>query len=191
MSENKMKIYTKNGDKGKTSLVSGSSISKADSRLRAYGELDELNSHIGFSLVESQNLSELQLTLLKKVQDELFVAGSHLATESEKRKQLKLPELTDDLTEEIEKSIDLLSSEIPELKNFILPGGCELSARFNLCRVICRRVETTVVALQEELPSEVPGELVILLNRLSDYFFVVARWANIKSNTEEIIWKGR
>lgn len=186
-----MKVYTRAGDKGMTSLVSGTKISKGHERLRAYGELDELNSLIGFTLVVGMDLPENHLSLLQVIQEELFVAGSHLATESEKRESLKLPKLNDQLVTKIEEAIDSLDQDLPPLKNFLLPGGCELAARFNLCRVTCRRVESSMVELSESMSGEVPAELMVLLNRLSDYFFIAGRWANVKSNTEETLWMGR
>jgi cob(I)alamin adenosyltransferase len=186
-----MKIYTKSGDKGKTALVSGTRVSKADLRLNCYGEMDELNSFLGFALTNQTSLSEVELQLLLKIQNELFVAGSCLATEADKREQLKLPALDLKITEELESAIDDFSKELPELKNFILPGGTDESTRFNLCRVVCRRVERSLVALETTLPGEVPHEVNIFINRLSDYFFVLGRYVNYKLKTEEVIWKGR
>ena len=186
-----MKIYTKSGDKGMTALVSGSRISKADLRLNCYGEMDELNSFLGFALSNQEMLKDSELQLLNKIQNELFVAGSLLATEADKREQLNLPQLDSSIVEELESAIDNFTEELPELKNFILPTGAELSTRFNLCRVVCRRVERSLVKLESTRPGEVPHEVNIFVNGLSDYFFVIGRWINFKMKTDELLWKGR
>ncbi len=187
----KIKIYTKGGDKGKTSLVSGSRVLKSNIRLQAYGEMDELNCFVGLVLTDHffgdiENIE--QKSLLLKIQRELFNMGSWLATEKKNREKYNLPCLNINLVLELEKNIDLLTEELPLLKNFILPGGGLLSAHLNICRVVCRRAERSIVLMNQEELNEVPQEVLTLINRLSDYFFVLGRWANLKENIPETIW---
>lgn len=179
------KIYTKTGDKGKTSLVSGRRLSKAHYRIDAYGTVDELNSFVGF-LKESIENPFITDTLIH-VQRRLFSIGSCLASDPTRR-PLKADIREADIRE-LENGIDTMEQELPELMNFILPGGNKDAAIAHLCRTVCRRAERRVVALAEE--SEVQDEILSYINRLSDYFFIVSRFLVHKSGDNEIIWTPR
>ncbi|MCT4642358.1 MAG: cob(I)yrinic acid a,c-diamide adenosyltransferase [Bacteriovoracaceae bacterium] len=177
------KVYTKTGDKGQTSLVGGTRVSKSDKRLHLYGQVDELNSYIG--LLNSMEKEEGEI--LEKIQNNLFNLGSHLACEEEKREVFSLPELEKDLIECLEAKIDELDSQLEVLKNFILPGGTPLSAHIHVARTICRRVERSLVDFMSiSQPLELSLEF---LNRLSDFLFIYARYENKRSNQSEKIWK--
>lgn len=177
------KIYTKTGDSGQTMLVSGTKVSKADQRIDLYGEVDELNSLIGYMDVETHK------ALHASIQSHLFNLGSLLACEVEKRKEFKLPQVNKTIIEELEEAIDSMTEELPKLKNFILPGGTEGSARAHLCRVVTRRVERKLVSFDKANPGEAPENSIVFINRLSDYFFVLARYWNLKKGVEDVLWK--
>ena len=176
-----MKIYTKTGDKGTTSLLSGTRVSKADMRLDAYGTLDELNSWLG---VLASELPTNSFPLLTKIQSELFSMGSYLALEGEAT--FPMPKLDPDLVNALERQIDSWNEQLPELKNFILPSGSKASSMAQVARTITRRAERRVVALANEV--EVKEEIPVFLNRLSDFFFVLARFILHKEGLEERIW---
>lgn len=176
-----MKIYTKTGDKGTTSLLSGTRVSKADMRLDAYGTLDELNSWLG---VLASELPTNSFPLLTKIQSELFSMGSYLALEGEVT--FPMPKLDPDLVNALERQIDSWNEQLPELKNFILPSGSKASSMAQVARTITRRAERRVVALANEV--EVKEEIPVFLNRLSDFFFVLARFILHKEGLEERIW---
>ncbi len=189
----KASIYTKKGDLGTTSLVDGSHVSKYHPRVQAYGDVDELNSAIG-ALRDSLNshfkpdeFADLQKTLFK-IQNHLFNVGSLLACENLEILR-KLPALDETHFEWLEKEIDLLNSQLPKLQAFILPGGHPSSSWAHLCRTICRRSERNVVGLDT---SQKPNsDCLIYLNRLSDYFFTLARYIHLKSNTPEVLWDSK
>lgn len=176
-----MKIYTKTGDKGTTSLLSGTRVSKADMRLDAYGTLDELNSWLGVLAAE---LPTNSFPLLTKIQSELFSMGSYLALEGEAT--FPMPKLDPDLVNALERQIDSWNEQLTELKNFILPSGSKASSMAQVARTITRRAERRVVALANEV--EVKEEIPVFLNRLSDFFFVLARFILHKEGLEERIW---
>lgn len=178
-----MKIYTKTGDKGKTSLYGGTRISKSHSRITAYGNIDELNSFIGLLL---EYIPDNKKELLLKIQNELFVQGSHLAAGNDH--DYKLPEFNENLVAELEQDIDAMNEELDPLKHFILPGGSKGISYAHVCRTITRRAERGVVALA--LEENVPDEVVVFLNRLSDYFFILARYIAKKEKVNEIKWLG-
>jgi cob(I)alamin adenosyltransferase len=184
------KVYTKTGDAGMTGLVGGSRVSKADQRILIYGELDELNSWIGVSLshIDKKQYSK-EVDRLILIQNILFSLGSEFACEADKREQFKLPKTHNKDVENLEKYIDEYQKFLSPLKNFILPGG-DCSASFlHICRTVCRRIERNLVTYGiENLPS-VPDNSLEFLNRLSDFFFVLSRYFNLKNNNEEIIWK--
>lgn len=187
-----MKIYTKTGDKGKTRLVGGCLVSKSDLRIEAYGSVDELNAIFGLTLVEldnevknNKNLTELKQQLLR-IQNELFNLGSLLACEDPDL-MLKLPALTDQHIHKLEKEIDEMTAPLPELKNFILPGGSRISALMHMARTVCRRAERNSVKLYEKHPEIEIG--MVYLNRLSDYCFVAARYCNHLSGIKDWIWQ--
>jgi cob(I)alamin adenosyltransferase len=176
-----VKIYTKTGDKGTTSLLSGTRVSKADMRLDAYGTLDELNSWLG---VLASELPTNSFPLLTKIQSELFSMGSYLALEGEAT--FPMPKLDPELVNALERQIDSWNEQLPELKNFILPSGSKASSMAQVARTITRRAERRVVALANEV--EVKEEIPVFLNRLSDFFFVLARFILHKEGLEERIW---
>ena len=188
---NKSSIYTKSGDKGKTSLVGGKRVSKSDISLALYGEIDELNSWIGVILseIEGKDYINNQTLLLKKVQVSLFNLGSNFACEPEKRKSFKLPQLVEEDVLNIENEINEMDSDLKELKNFILPGGSKLASFLHILRTVCRRVERILIAYSEKNDDLLPSFSGEFINRLSDYFFVFSRWVNFKEEREEELWK--
>jgi cob(I)alamin adenosyltransferase len=181
-----MKIYTKTGDKGQTSLLGGTRISKSHDRINAYGTTDELNSYIGLLRDQPVNLNRKEV--LKEIQDRLFTIGSSLAADPDKSK-MKIPDLLDSDVKLLENEIDKMNDSLPELKEFILPGGHESVSFCHIARCVCRRSERLVVVLAEK---EFVSELVVIyLNRLSDYLFVLSRMMAKELNAEEITWKPR
>ena len=165
-----MKIYTKTGDEGMTSLVGGKRVKKCCARLDSYGSVDELNSFIG--LLVTYITDEADIAFLQKVQRELFMVGGSLATDlsvSEAR-----CEVTQAMISDIESEIDRLSAALPPLRSFVVPGGSRAAALAHVCRTVCRRAERCVFALIEE-GGAVEENVAVYLNRLSDYFFVLAR----------------
>jgi cob(I)alamin adenosyltransferase len=181
-----MKIYTKTGDKGQTSLLGGTRISKSHPRIEAYGTIDELNSYIG--LVRDQAVNESRKDLLKEIQDRLFTIGSHLAADPE-RNTKKVPDLLPTDIELLEQAMDMMDAELPELRFFVLPGGHQAVSFCHLARTVCRRAERLVIAFSEEVVIE---EMIIkYLNRLSDYLFVLSRKMAQELGAEEISWKPR
>ena len=189
----KSKVYTKTGDQGETGLVSGNRTLKSDARIELYGELDELNSRIGVSCSElSSEISFQQIVnFLHHVQSAIFDLGSNLACEVENREKYKLPQISNEFIEDIELEIDKLDSELPTLKNFILPGGSKIASTIHLCRTNARSVERKLVHYFDVTKEELPENSLIFLNRLSDYLFVLARYVNKVKGVEEITWKPR
>ena len=180
-----MKIYTKSGDKGQTSLFGGERVPKNSQRLKAYGTIDELNSFIGFAITEVN--SEEVKSVLKDLQPKLFVIGSDLATpQTEKNKKLKITRTHDDFVSEVEKLIDKFESQLEVLKKFILPGGSKGAALLHICRTIARRAEREIVALKNT--DEIGDNIIIFMNRLSDLFFVLSRFENKYSNIPDTKW---
>jgi cob(I)alamin adenosyltransferase len=179
------KIYTKTGDKGTTALFGGRRLPKHDLRIEAYGTVDELNVYVG--LVRDVTSDEAIRNLLKDIQDRLFTVGATLATDPEK--QLSTPDLHSSDIEVLEKAMDDMDTELPALKNFILPGGHTTVSYCHLARVVCRRAERLTVALNE---AESVDEMVLkYLNRLSDYFFVLSRKLAKDLKAEEVVWNAR
>ena len=165
-----MKIYTKTGDEGMTSLVGGKRVKKCCARLDSYGSVDELNSFIG--LLVTYSIDDADIAFLQKIQAELFMVGGSLATDlsvSEARCEVTLAMISD-----IESEIDRLSVLLPPLRSFVVPGGSRAAALAHVCRTVCRRAERCVFALIEE-GGAVEENVAVYLNRLSDYFFVLAR----------------
>jgi len=179
-----MKIYTKGGDKGSTSLWGGKRISKASLRIETYGTTDELNVHIG--LIRDVIKDDDSRFLLEKIQQQLFAIGAHLAADPEK-KGLKLPLIDPHGATALEEAIDSMEKELPPLTSFILPGGHQFVSFCHLGRVVCRRTERLVVALNDE--DEVNPDIILYLNRLSDYLFVLSRKIAISVAAEELPWK--
>ncbi len=182
------KIYTKTGDKGKTSLIGGTKVNKNHIRIESYGTVDELNSYIGL-LNDYVTHTTTQLAL-KEIQDRLFTIGSSLACDADKEPSMKLPDLKEADVVFLEQSIDTMNEVLPSMKNFILPGGHVAVSTAHIARCVCRRAERICVQMQEAKLFIDP--LVIkYINRLSDYLFVVARYIAHLLNIEEIAWKPR
>jgi len=177
-----LKIYTKTGDKGTTSLFGGTRVSKDHVQIEAYGTVDELNSHIGLLISQIQEFDILNV--LKPIQPTLFDIGSHLASDG--KADDYLPEINQEWVELLEIEIDRQSKLLPELKNFVMPGGNQRIAVAHLCRTICRRAERRVIALSEF--KKLDKVLVIYLNRLSDYFFSLSRYLCVLDNVDEVKW---
>jgi cob(I)alamin adenosyltransferase len=178
-----MKIYTKTGDKGKTSLIDGTRVYKNDLRVEAYGTVDELNAVIG--IVVSEVPSEKFKNTLIQIQNDLFEIGSNLADPKAIENE-KLQKQLEKHTEDLEKYIDGLTTEMPELTYFILPGGGKVSAFLHLARTVSRRAERNIVSLAQT--EHVTKEVLIYLNRLSDVFHTMSRYANFMENKQETIW---
>jgi len=178
-----LKIYTKTGDKGYTSLIGGTRVPKHHLRIEAYGTVDELNSYLG--LIANLGITEEDCILIKEIQDRLFTIGSSLAADPDKSK-MKIPDLHFSDIELLEKEIDIIDDYLPALKSFILPGGSVLAAHCHVARCICRRAERNVVQLAEN--SDVDDKVTMYLNRLSDYLFILARKVNFDNNIEENPW---
>ena len=180
------KIYTKTGDKGQTSLIGGTRISKFDIRIEAYGTVDELNSNIG--LVRDQEIDEHSKILLIEIQDRLFTIGSLLAADPEKNKMV-LPQIIEADITLLEKEIDRMNEHLPEMKSFVLPGGHTTISFCHIARCVCRRAERCVLLLNEDQPV---NELIYkYLNRLSDFLFVLSRKFTQDLKAEETPWKPR
>lgn len=178
------KIYTKTGDKGETSLASGKRVSKADPQVELYGTVDELNSSIGIGISFLNN--EIQKEKLYQIQSLLFELGSELAGFRVNNESV----IYESDIEFLEKEIDTMQEEIPPMKSFILPGGNQAASFFHLSRTICRRLERLMVKQREE-NKEIFEVSIKFINRLSDYLFVLSRFINFKSYTQDIPWKSR
>lgn len=182
--ENKFKIYTKTGDDGTSGLIGGTRVKKYDERLEAYGTIDELNSWIGMiiSAIDDGSIKKV----LVSVQNDLFLVGSHLATDdarSDLKEKLPFKESEIDL---LEKEIDRMQESLPMLKNFILPGGCIASNYAHVARTVCRRAERRIAQLNNSQSTD--KTLLIFINRLSDYLFVLSRYINFKTGFKETFW---
>ena len=180
-----IKLYTKTGDKGQTSLLGGKKVSKSDLRIEAYGNVDELNSFIGL-LKDQREVEKSLKDQLYLIQEHLFTIGSILATEDD-FKGFELPKITTKHVSEIEKWIDMHESAVPPLKNFILPGGHQCVSLSHVCRTICRRSERSIIALSNT--SVIDPLILQFINRLSDYFFIFARVLSARLQVEEIAWR--
>jgi len=178
------KIYTKGGDKGETSLLGGTRVPKYHERIEAYGTVDELNSFIG--LIRDQDIPEHFREILIQVQNNLFTAESHLAADQIDN-TIHLPKLSEDHIVLLEKEIDKMNEVLPEIRNFILPGGHPVVSQCHIARTICRRAERLTIKLAEKY--EVDIIIIKYLNRLSDYLFVLARMIAHEFGAGEIVWK--
>jgi cob(I)alamin adenosyltransferase len=183
-----LKIYTKTGDKGTTSLIGGTKVPKSHLRIESYGTVDELNSFIG--LVYDQTPDEHSRQILKEIQDRLFTIGSSLACDPEKEPRLRIPDLKEEDISLLEKEIDSMTGQLPEMKSFLLPGGHPAVSTTHIARCVCRRAERCCVNMQQH---EMPVEPIVIryLNRLSDYLFVLARFTGHQLNVPEHPWKPR
>ncbi len=177
------KIYTKGGDKGETSLLGGTRVSKSHDRVEAYGNIDELNSFIG--LIRDQDINARYKEVLIRVQEDLFVAEALIARDPEKQTR-ELPVFTEDEITMLEKEIDAMNEELPPLTNFILPGGHTVVSFCHIARTVCRRAERSLIKLN--LISPVEDIIIRLLNRLSDYLFVLARKVGKDTGAIESPW---
>lgn len=177
-------VYTRTGDKGTTALVGGKRVSKTDPRIESYGTIDELNSFIGLLAVELTDKDDLGF--LKFVQHKLFNIGSYLATDQENTELNIESQVTDESISRIEKEIDRVDGGLPRMTNFVLPGGSRSAALAHVCRTVCRRAERCVYALDSA--EEMDKNVLIFINRLSDYLFVLARKLCLSDTGSEIIW---
>ena len=181
-----MKIYTKGGDKGKTSLLGGSRVLKSNIRIHAYGTVDELNSYMG--LLADQEVNRARIDFIRIIQSTLFTIGSHLAA-APGQDTSKLPEIGLSQVELLEEAIDDMDDALPALKSFLLPGGHQSVSFGHVSRCVCRRAERLVIQLSNE--DKVAPIIIAYLNRLSDYLYVLARKMGQELAVEEIPWKGK
>ncbi|MBR6774184.1 MAG: cob(I)yrinic acid a,c-diamide adenosyltransferase [Bacteroidales bacterium] len=182
-----MKTYTKTGDKGTTSLIGGTRVSKNDVRLEAYGTFDELSAFIAV-LSDSEGIDQHQIEVMERIQNSLLILESCLALEQEDTNVSKyIPHLTDDDVLFLESEIDAINAQLEPLKSLIVPGGNILASRSHVCRTVCRRAERRLVEMGEEY--EVDDILRRFVNRLSDYFFVLSRYFMKKAGIVEKPWK--
>jgi cob(I)alamin adenosyltransferase len=179
------KIYTKTGDDGSTGLVGGTRVKKYDVRLEAYGTVDELNAVIG--VIRSYNLPENVAEILVEIQNKLFNIGSRLATDEKGEEFTQKLSITEKHISFLEKAIDEMEEELPELTHFILPGGDLAAAQCHVARTVCRRAERRILEFAEN--QKVQTEILKYINRLSDYLFVLARKLSASSGIEEKPWK--
>jgi len=187
-----MKIYTKTGDTGQTSLVGGKRVSKCSPRLEAYGTVDELNSHLGLLYSAMEGIDDESKAFLRSIQNRLFNLGAYLATEqTASTGEPPIPAgITADEIHRMEAEIDRLDATLPPLRYFILPGGTAASSQANIARTVCRRAERRVIALAESTAATPIHPFAIsYLNRLSDYLFTLGRHINHISGTTEIPWQ--
>ena len=179
-----MKVYTKTGDTGTTSLVGGKRVPKECARLESYGTIDELNAQVGLLLTYVDEPKDRECLI--SVQNCLFVVGAQLATEAESSHSLQKTITADDVCA-LEKEIDQASEGLPKWRGFTLPGGCRAAALAHVCRTVCRRAERRILALNST--EKVDAQLLAYVNRLSDYFYVLALRLNFLQGTEEILWQ--
>lgn len=183
-----MKIYTKTGDKGKTSLIGGTKVLKSHERIEAYGTVDELNSYIGLcrDLIQDPSVK----SLLQEIQDRLFTIGSALACDPDKETKMKIPDIKENDVHLLESEMDRMDESLVPLQQFILPGGHPTVSHIHIARCICRRTERLVVNLL--LDDEENENLIIkYINRLSDYLFTLSRYTSKQLNAVEIPWTPR
>jgi cob(I)alamin adenosyltransferase len=182
------KIYTKTGDKGKTSLIGGTKVLKSHLRIDSYGNVDELNSHLG--LLGDYINTDAAIAVIREIQDRLFTIGSSLACDPEKESGLKIPDLKEEDITFLEKEMDRMNEELPAMTSFLIPGGNVAVSQAHVARCVCRRAERSCVFLSSN------GEFVELLvikylNRLSDYLFVLSRYVGLQQGVTEIPWRAR
>lgn len=177
-------IYTRTGDKGKTSLVGGERVDKTDIRLEAYGTVDELSAFLGVLAALIPESPDREL--LFYVQNKLFTIGSYLATDPSFTTFRQESMLSEDAILRLEQRIDTLDAELPKLNNFVLPGGSLASAQAHVCRTVCRRAERAILRVSDLY--EVDDKILRFMNRLSDYLFVFSRTCNVESDVPEVFW---
>ena len=183
------KIYTKTGDDGTTALIGGTRIPKSHIRIEAYGTVDELNSWLGIiaDLIRAQNDEK---AILKQIQNILFTIGSSLACDPDKDTKMMIPDLQDSDITLLEQEIDRMDATIPELKNFVLPGGNATASHCHVARCVCRRAERICVAMTQE-GQFVDERVIVYINRLSDYLFTLSRHILHQEGGEETLWNVR
>lgn len=179
-----MKIYTKSGDSGTTGLIGGARVGKDSPRVRAYGDVDELNAWLG--LVRAESTHEPVTQSLVSIQKSLFVVGADLASPG---KAMQMERITSKEVDFLERQIDAMTETLPALRNFILPGGSRIAASLHIARSVCRRAERSLVELSRLPKESVDSWLIIYLNRLSDFLFVLARLANQLDGVKDIPWR--
>lgn len=180
------KVYTRTGDKGTTDLIGGVRIAKNSTRLKAYGTIDELSSHLGL-LVALLPEDYDERPLLLRIQNNLFNVGCHLATDQSQTPLYPSAQLPDGETKRLEEAIDTIVALLPEAQGFVLPGGVSAAAQCHVCRTVCRRAERCIAALAEE--ATVGEEITRYVNRLSDYLFILAKKINFNNGKDEILWQ--
>ncbi|MDG1743959.1 MAG: cob(I)yrinic acid a,c-diamide adenosyltransferase [Polaribacter sp.] len=185
-----MKIYTKTGDTGTTALFGGKRVKKYNLRIESYGTVDELNSYIG--LIKDQDISDINKSYLLQIQNELFTIGAMLATPPEKetlksgKQRLNIPKIDETSILSLENKIDKIDEELPQMTHFILPGGHQAISFCHIARCVCRRAERLSVELNDQ--EKINTNIIIYLNRLSDYLFMLARKLSKDLSIEEIKW---
>jgi cob(I)alamin adenosyltransferase len=185
------RVYTRTGDRGTTGLVGGRRVAKDGARVEAYGTVDELNSWVGLARAQTDSLASGRrrtvVELLEEVQQQLFDLGAQLATPPDLLRA-GMPQVGDRAVKALERTMDRLQRELTPLSSFVLPGGGALSATLHLCRAVCRRAERETIRLARA--ERIGGGPVIYLNRLSDLFFVLARWVGRHRGERELLWRG-
>ncbi len=187
------KVYTRAGDSGSTQLIGGNLVSKNDPRVRAYGNVEEINVYIGLCLFHINNLSDDKkygylLNRLKSIQNELFNLGTLLASIGKEESKIDdLPGISEDDIKLLEIDIDDMNSNLTPLSSFILPGGNEIIVAIHMARVVCRRAERRVVSINNRTYTVNPN-IIIYINRLSDYLFVLGRWVSNQLKIDENLW---
>jgi cob(I)alamin adenosyltransferase len=179
------KVYTRRGDQGQTSLVGGQRVSKASTRLEAYGTVDELSSHLG--LLAAMLPEGHEKDLVERIQNNLFNVCTNLATDQDQTELYPSAYLPEGAIKELEDEVDSIMHELPERQGFILPGGTQEAAQAHVCRTVCRRAERRIVALAEE--ATVSPEVQQYVNRLSDYLFILAKKLNFLAGKSEKVWQ--
>lgn len=179
------KVYTRTGDQGETSLVGGVRIKKSDKRIEAYGTVDELNAHLGMLATLMANDKEREFVI--GIQNALFIVCTHLATDQSQTPLYPSAILPETEVKRLEQAVDRIMAELPEKQGFILPGGCAAACQAHICRTVCRRAERRIAALAET--EKVGTEIILFVNRLSDYLFVLAKKINFNENVSEIVWQ--
>ena len=179
-----MKVYTKTGDKGKTSLIGGEKVYKDEAQIEAYGTVDELNSYLGL-VRDHDEIGTSDRDFIISVQNDLFAIGSLLA-ESKKKNNMKLPQITEEMISNIEKKIDEIELQLEPMRFFVLPGGHKLISHLHITRCICRRAERRIVTLSNQI--EVSQIILKYVNRLSDYIFILSRYIALKLDIKETPW---
>ena len=185
MDTEKYKLYTKGGDKGRTSLVGGQRVPKYDLRIESYGTIDELNSFVGVLL--AYELEEIDSKFLFWLQHKLFSVGGYLATDTTQDEIHAVTAVTESAVARVEREIDRLDEMVPPIKAFILPSGGAITAAAHVCRTVCRRAERVIYRLHSETPLD--PNVLRFVNRLSDYFFALARYESHRRGEPEITWQ--